>query len=113
MTHDFFVGARPLHDSGMLRLGLRQLAESEILLRKLLAAYQHNRTQELAWEVAQECAFISQTLDALTDMAFNQAPGPNFVVSGCLMKASRYLRVLVEKAEQAVRETGDVHGDVA
>ena len=101
MTHDFFVGARPLHDRGMIRLGLQQLAESEVLLKKLLAAYQRSRTPELAQEIARECAFISQTLDALTETAIRQR-GPNFIVSGALMKVSRYLTILIEKAEQAV-----------
>jgi hypothetical protein len=113
MTRDFLVGARPFHNDRMLRLGLRQLAESEVLLRKLLAAYAKSRTPELAREIAQECAFVSQTLDALTDMACRQAPGLNFVASGCLMRASRYLRELVEKAELLVSQPGDTHGDLA
>lgn len=111
MTRDFLVGARPLHDGEMLRLGLRQLAEGEALLRKLLSDYEHNRTDALAWEIAQECAFLSQTLDALTDMAITQ-PGPTIVVSGALMKASQYLHALVEKAELLVSR-GENHGNLA
>jgi len=102
MTHDFLVGARPFHDDGMLRMGLRQLAGSEILLRKLLAAYRHHRTPELAQEVARECSFISQTLDALIDMATSQ-PGPNFTVSGALLRVSQHLRRLILEAEQVLR----------
>ena len=101
MREDFLVGASPLHDNDMLKLGLRQLAESEILLRKLLAAYGQTKTPGLAQEIARECVFISQTLDALADMAMSQ-PGPNIVVSGALLKVSGYLRALVAKAEQLV-----------
>ena len=110
MNHDFLVGARPLHDDSMLRLGLQQLAASEALLKKLLAEYQQDKTQELAWEITQECSFLSQTLDSLTDMTIAQ-PGPSIVVSGALLKASQYLRVLVEKAEQLIQE-GE-HGNMA
>ena len=112
MTRDFLVGARPLHDGEMLRLGLRQLAESEVLLRKLLAAYERAKTQELAQEIARECSFISQTLDALTDMATSQ-PGPNFTVSGALLRVSQHLRRLILEAEQALRGQDGGHGDAA
>lgn len=112
MTHDFFVGARPMHDDGMLRLGLQQLAASEALLKKFLADYQQNRSQELAWEIAQECSFLLQTLDSLTHMTITQ-PGPNIVVSGAFLKASRYLHALVEKAEQLVQGQEAPDGNVA
>ena len=111
MNRDFLVGARPLHDDGMLRLGLRQLAESEIVLRKLLAGYQRTKDQRLAWEISQECAFISQTLGALIDMTCHHQA--DFVVSGALLKASKYLQLLVEKAEEMIRQPGDAHGYVA
>lgn len=101
MTHDFLVGPKPLHDGGRIRLGLQQLEASEALLKKLLAEYQQDKTQELAWEITQECSFLSQMLDSLTDMTISQ-PGPTIVVSGALLKVSRYLHALVEKAEQAV-----------
>jgi hypothetical protein len=112
MREDFLVGASPLHDGDMLKLGLRQLAESEVLLRKLLVAYEQTKAPQMAKEIAQECAFISQTLDALTDMTISQ-PGPNIAVSGALLRASRYLRQLVEEAERAIGGTCEANGRVA
>jgi len=96
----------------MLRLGLRQLAESEILLKKLLAAYQRTATPELAQEIARECSFISQTLDTLINMATRQSGSLDFTVSGCLLKVSRYLRQLVERADKVVAGPGVSHADV-
>jgi len=104
MNRDFWVGISPLHDGEVLRLGLRQLAESEILLRKLLAAYQKSRSVELEQEIARECSFISQTLDTLINMATRQSGSPDFTVSGCLLKVSRYLRQLVERADKIVAD---------
>jgi len=111
MNRGFIVGARPLHDDGMLRLGLRQLAESEVLLRKLVVSYEQTKDMQLAYEIAQECSFISQTLGALIDMTcYHQA---DFTASGALLKASKYLRLLVEKAEGMVRIPSGAHGNVA
>jgi hypothetical protein len=108
MMHDFIVGARPVHENEMLRLGLRQLAESELLLRKLLQAYKLTHTPHLASEIACECVFISQTIGALMDLA-SQADGGDFMVSGNLLKISKYLSLLVEDANRTVGGQGGGH----
>lgn len=108
MMRNFIVGARPVHENEMLRLGLRQLAESELLLKKLSQAYKLAHTPCLASEIACECVFISQTLGALTDLA-SQADGGDFMVSGNLLKISKYLSRLVDEAYRTVGGQGDSH----
>lgn len=102
MTRDFLVGARPMHDGDMLKLGMRQLAVSESILIRLLSDYEKTKSPELAQEIAEECTFISQTLDALDEMAYSQTTGQTFVISGALLKARKYLRDLIERAERVV-----------
>lgn len=101
MTHDFLVGARPVHDGGMLKLGMRQLAVSEGILRNLLSDYENTKNPELAQEIAEECVFISQTIDMMMDLAKDSGRGC-FVVSGALLRVSRYLIEVVGRAEEAV-----------
>lgn len=113
MNRDFLVGAGPLHEREMLRLGIRQLAESERVLREFLASYERTRTPELAKDISEECAFISQTLSALTDMATDGTGRGDFIISGCLLKASRYMHQLIEHAEKVVARPEDIHGNVA
>ena len=86
----------------MLRLGLRQLVASENLLRQLLAAYQETETPSLAQQIAEECAFISQTLDALEDLVTSGTKGGNLIIAGGLLKVSRHLRELLEEAGKTI-----------
>ena len=75
--------------------------------------YEQARTPELAKEISEECAFISQTLNALTDMATDGAGGGNFIISGCLLKASRYMHQLIEHAERVIARREGTHANVA
>ena len=102
MTRDFLIGARPLHERGMLKLGLRQLAESEVRLRKLLEAYERSGAPHLQQEIADECVFISETLGSLEDMVRSTECSDSLIVSGALLRASRYLRRLLERVENKV-----------
>lgn len=102
MTHDFLVGASPYHDGDVLRLGIRQLEASDILLRKLLAAYEQSKDPSLVHKIARECTFISQTLDALDEMVYSQSGRQTFVISGALLKTREYLRDLIERTERVV-----------
>lgn len=105
MSHDFIVGASPHHDGDMFRLRLRQLEASDILLRKLLAAYQQSKEPSLVHEISRECAFISQTLDTLDEVAYCSTGRRAFVISGVLLRTRQYLKDLVERTEMIV-----VHG---
>ena len=97
----------------MLRLGLRQLEESEKQLRQLLAAYQETKTPSLAQQIAEECVFASMTLNCLTDLADHQSSTDGFIVSARMPTVSRDLRRLIESAERIIGSSEGNYDDVA
>ena len=102
MTREFLIGARRPHDGEMLRLGLRQLWESENRLRQLLTAYEQAKSPSLAQQITQECVFISQTLTVTEELASSGTTSSAMVIAGGLLEVSRRLRELLQEAGKTI-----------